>query len=244
MYYVSDKVRRNILVATDQGLMIVNRFDYNENLVGNGRFLLDHGNVCTVEANACINALANNKTPIIFDVGANIGTFTTWLSNYFPKGKVYSFEPQRLVFQILCGNLAVNNLFNVYPYHMALGNDNGRIQFLEPDYNEPADFGTFSLKNNTIKNKSESTIIDLYKIDSFVEGFQIPKIDLLKIDAEGMDLDILKGAEKTIKDFNPVIFVEFFDNNISKKDEISNFLLEHNYSLEIIGNNILGKING
>ena len=60
----------------------------------------------------------------ILDIGANIGTFTTWLSKAFPNGKIYSFEPQRAVFQMLSGNVAINNLYNVYTHNIALGEEN------------------------------------------------------------------------------------------------------------------------
>lgn len=240
MWHVSDKIRRNVLVSSDQGLMIVNRFDHNQNMVGNGQFILDHGNICTVEANACINAIRHIEKPIIFDIGANIGAFTTWMSNYFPNGKIYSFEPQRLVFQMLCGNLAINNLFNVHAYNMALGKENSRIEFLEPNYNQPNDFGTFSLVNDTINKKSDRSIIDLCTLDAFVNGFNITNIDLIKVDVEGMDIDVLQGAKTTIERFKPVIFVEYFDNNRSIKEELEYIFNQLNYSIEVIGNNILG----
>ena len=243
MFNISDKIRRNVLVSSDLGPMIVNRFDYNKNKVGQGQSLLDHGNICTVEASICINVLKNKKNPVIFDVGSNIGAFTIWLAKYFNEGKVYSFEPQRLIFQMLCGNIAINNIFNVYAYNLAFGKDNCRIEILEPNYNIPNDFGTFSLVNNTINDKSEKIIIDLYTIDNFVTENKIEKVDLIKIDAEGMDLQVLNGAIETIKNSKPVIFVEFFDNNKSIQTEIESFLQELNYSKEIIENNILGIPN-
>jgi FkbM family methyltransferase len=244
MFNIGDKIRRNILVSSDPGIMIVNRFDYNQNNVGQGQSILDHGNICTVEANTCINAIANKKNPVIFDIGANIGAFTIWLAKYFNEGKIYSFEPQRLVFQMLCGNIAINNIFNVYAYNLAFSKDNCRIEIQEPNYNIPNDFGTFSLVNNTINDKSEKIILDLYTIDNFVIGQQIENIDLIKIDAEGMDLQILHGAIETIKKYKPVIFVEFFDNNKSIQNELETFLKDLNYSKEILGNNILGIPNG
>jgi len=243
MFEINDMVRRNVLVSSDHGLMIVNRFDYNENRVGHGQSILDHGNICTVEASACIDVIKHIKDPIIFDIGSNIGAFTIWLAKYFPKGKIYSFEPQRLIFQMLCGNLAINNIFNVHAYNLAFGSNNCRIQFQEPNYNIPNDFGTFSLVNNTINEKSENLIIDLYTVDNFISGMNINKIDLLKIDAEGMDLEILNSGIETIKKYKPAIFVEYFDNNKSFEDEINLFLSNLNYSSTIIGNNILGIHN-
>lgn len=239
MFHITDKILRNILVSCDHGLMCVNRFDFNKNNVGSGQVLLDHGNSCTAEAYECIEKIKNKTNPVIFDVGANIGTFTTWLSKYFTKGKIYAFEPQRLVFQMLCANLAINNLFNVYAYNIALGSVNQKIKVLEPNYNVPNDFGTFSLVNDTIPDKSIEMIIDICTIDSFANQHEITNIDLIKIDTEGMDLAVLHGAINTIKKFNPVIFVEFFDNNVNNQNEIQKFLNNFDYKFKYINNNIL-----
>lgn len=243
MFEIKDMIRRNVLVSSDQGMMIVNRFDFDQNKVGQGQSILDHGNICTVEASTCIKSIINLTDPVIFDIGSNIGSFSIWLAKFFPNGKIYSFEPQRLIFQMLCGNLAINNIFNVYTYNIAFGNTNCRIEIEEPNYNIPNDFGTFSLVNNTIKDKSNKSIIDLYTVDNFMSGSKIDKIDLIKIDAEGMDLQILQGASETIKKYKPILFVEYFDNVISIKNDLDMFFKEINYSSEIINNNMLGIPN-
>lgn len=239
MFHINDKASRNILVSCDHGLMCVNRFDYNANRVGHGSALLDHGNVCTQEAHVCIDAIKHIEKPVIFDVGANIGAFTNWLARFFKSGTVHCFEPQRAVFQLLCANLAINNLHNVYTHNIALGEINSKIKILEPNYDIPADFGTFSLVNNTIENKTTSLIIDMYTIDAFLDAYEITKLDLLKIDVEGMDLSVLRGAEKSIRKYKPVIFVEYFDNNTNIRDDIEKFLSIYSYDISIVGSNIL-----
>lgn len=239
MFQINNKIARNILVSCDHGIMCVNRFDYNTNNVGASSSLLDHGNNCTVEADACIKAISHIKNPIIFDVGANIGTFTSWMARYFTEGKIYCFEPQRLVYQILCANLAINNLHNVYAYNAAIGNLDAKIKILEPNYDIPNDFGTFSLVRNTIENKTSELIIDIFTLDNFVQTNEIPRIDLLKIDAEGMDYSVLAGAKKVIELFKPIIFIEYFDNYENNKDNIENYLTKNNYTCNYLGNNII-----
>ncbi len=122
MFQVKDKVRPNVLVTTDHGPMIVNRFDNNPN-TGIGGFLMKHGNNNTVEANFTFSVLEDVKNPVVIDVGANIGTYATWIAKWLEvvEGKIYCFEPQRPIFQVLCGNFAINNLFNAHAYEMAVG---------------------------------------------------------------------------------------------------------------------------
>jgi FkbM family methyltransferase len=242
VFNIGDKVHRNVLLSCDHGLMIVNRFDCNQDQVGHGQWLLDHGNTSTIEAYNCYQSIKDYSEPIIFDIGANIGTFTTWMSKAFPKGKVYSFEPQRQVFQMLSGNAAINNLYNVYTYNIGLGKENTKVEFEEPNYFEKNDFGTFSLVENVISQTTNNKIVvQINTLDWFVEYYNIPKVHLLKIDVEGMDLDVLIGGQNTIKKHFPIIFIEHSDNRKSIIAEIKNFLDTFEYEYHTIGNNVLCK---
>lgn len=241
-FRVGDKPRRNVLVSTDQGLMIVNRWDCDTNGVGHSSWLMDHGNVSTVEVDACVRALEGIQNPRIFDIGANLGTYTTWMAQIFPSGRVYSFEPQRAVFQMLSGNVAINNLYNVYTYNMGLGAKNTHIEFNEPNYFYNCDFGTFTLNTKEYVERTEDTmVVEVRTLDSFMDVYKIDRADLLKIDVEGMDMDVLLGAQQTIKKFLPKIFIEHSNNVVSIKEEILAFLEPYGYNCEVIGNNIIAK---
>jgi FkbM family methyltransferase len=242
IFDMGDKIHRNVLLSCDHGLMIVNRFDCNDNQVGHGQWLLDHGNTSSLEAFNCYQSIKEFSEPIIFDIGANIGTFTTWMAKAFPQGKIYSFEPQREVFQMLCGNAAINNFYNVYTYNIALGKENTKIEFEEPNYFKNNDFGTFSLIENVITEKTKNKIVvPIQTLDSFLEYYNIPKVHLLKIDVEGMDLDVLIGGSNTIKKHFPIIFIEHCDNRKTIIENIKEFLNQYEYSYEVIGNNLLCK---
>ena len=242
IFNIGDKVHRNVLLSCDHGLMIVNRFDCNNEQVGHGQWLLDHGNTSTIEAANCYNAIKEFSEPIIFDIGANIGTFTTWMARAFPNGKIYSFEPQRAVFQMLSGNAAINNLYNVYTHNIGLGKENTKVEFDEPNYFQKNDFGTFSLVENIITEKTKNKIVvQIQTLDWFLEYYKVPKVHLLKIDVEGMDLDVLTGGYSTIKKHLPVIFIEHCDNRKTIIDPIKEFLDQFDYGYQIIGNNVLCK---
>lgn len=241
-FNIGDKPRRNLLVSTDQGTMIVNRWDCNHEGVGHSQWLMDHGNVSTVEADTCIRALEGIPQPRIFDIGANIGTFTTWMASAFPGGRIHSFEPQRAVFQMLTGNVAINNLYNVYTYNMGLGAEDTYIEFNEPNYFKYCDFGTFTLNTREFVERTENTVVvEVRTVDSFVATYRIDRVDLMKIDVEGMDLDVLRGAHNTIRKFLPKIFIEHNNNVVSIKDQILEVLDPYGYTCEVIGNNIIAR---
>lgn len=231
--------------------MIVNRFDNNINSVS--LTLLDHGNNNTVEADLALRMLANVKDPVVFDIGSNIGTYATWIAKALMNfnGKVYCFEPQREVFQMLCGNMAVNNIFNVYAHQVGLGREEKFIDMPVVDYcANGSSFGAFSLdgvdrkRYNTIPNSTQR--VKITTLDKFVEEWNIEKIDFIKIDAEGLDIDVLEGGKNTIQKFKPDLFVEFLNLGSTKDEQTSeegksnliSYLQNIGYQAHVVGHDI------
>ena len=247
MFTVGDRVRPNVLINCDHGMFIVNRFDYvvsqSGEKVGQGQWLLDHGNASTVEANMTLSLIKDLESPVIFDVGANIGTYSSWIAKLLPNSKIYAFEPQRLVFQMFCGNMSVNNFENVYAYNQAVSDVAGQLTFTEPDYTSNNNFGSFSLVEDLTPAKSKySSTVDVITIDQFVEKYQIPRVDFIKIDVEGMDLLVLGGAKKTIQSYQPGILVEYSNDQNNYKDQIIEKLSElGSYEFYVEGNNLLAR---
>ena len=239
VFNVNNKAARNVLVSTDQGLMIVNRFDFDQHEVGHSRWLLDHGNCNTLEVNDCYQAIRHITTPVVFDVGANIGTISIWLSKILKLGHIYSFEPQRQIFYQLAGNIALNNLYNIDVFNYAVGSTEGMITVNEPNYFSNYDFGTFSFIEEKIPCTNKKLTVPCITLDNFVKYYNVPKVDLLKIDVEGMDLEVLKGSMNILENFSPVIYIEHFDNRVSQLEEIQSFLSTYNYSFDIRKNNLL-----
>jgi FkbM family methyltransferase len=223
MFFLNDSSKTNVLVSCDHGLFIVNRFDNTSTSIGG--FLLDHGNNNTVEADITAKSLKDVNSPIVFDIGANIGTYTSWIAKWaIPKnGFVYCFEPQRIIFQMLCGNMAINNISNVYAYEMGFASKKSEIQINEVNYNSTGSFGAFSLNNSSdkYKTKNKKQTIKLNTLDNFVKENKIKKIDFIKIDAEGMDIDILKGGLDTIEKFRPKMLIEYLNLGPSGDEKTS-----------------------
>lgn len=234
---IKDRVSRNVLLQTDHGMMIVSRFDNCEG-TGHSQWLLDHGNSNTIEAHACMSAITK-PNPVIFDIGANIGTFSTWFARTYPRGQIYSFEPQPQVFNMLCGNMALNNYYNVRAFPYGLGSQEQRINAYEPDYYSPQDFGTFSLLGAKLPITDRRFVVEVKTLDWFVEYYNIYEVDLLKIDVEGMDLEVLQGGIATITKHLPAIYIEHSDNIRSIYEDIIDFLTPLGYRFERQGNNIL-----
>jgi len=137
---------------------------------------------------------------LVIEVGANIGAHTVELSRLVgPGGEVHAFEPQRIVFQALCANLALNQCTNVYARQAAVGDHAGTISVPALDPSIRNNFGGVSLRN---VDSGES--VPLVALDSL----GLPACRLLKVDVEGMEVEVLKGGEQLIWKHRPIMYLE------------------------------------
>jgi len=168
----------------------------------------------------------------ILDVGANIGYFTLLFSKLVGKnGKVSSFEPQIGIYEQFKKNLKINQIKNVNSYNFGISNKNKKVVL----YKDPKNLGNssvYKLQKEFVKEKVE---------------FKNPlnlinhKIDLIKIDVEGYELNVLKTLLPIIDKYKPVIIFEFSSKHLNKigKNEdkkILNFLRKINYDYYDINN--------
>ena len=138
---------------------------------------------------------------IVVEAGANIGSHTIHLAQLAgDDGQVWAFEPQRLVFQLLAGNVALNSLTNVHCVQKCLGDvDGATIMVPVLDVNKVNNWGGLELGNFREGEPVEAVTID---------SLHLPGCNFLKIDVEGMELQVLRGAEATIRKYQPIIYTE------------------------------------
>lgn len=137
---------------------------------------------------------------VVIEVGANIGAHTLAIAKLVTKtGVVIAFEPQRILFQTLCANLALNSVSNTYSFQQAVGAKSGSLMIPPLDYTRENNFGGLSL--GTFESGDRVPL-------SALDDFNFPACHFLKIDVEGMEIDVLHGAGKLISRFKPVIYVE------------------------------------
>lgn len=153
---------------------------------------------------------------VAVDVGANIGNHTLFFSSICNL-KTFAFEPSNKIRKILKKNVEINNLnddVKVLPF--ALGDTNEEARLIYPnDCNDGmARVEKGADKGETIQIKT----LDDYKLD---------KVVLLKIDVEGMELNVIKGAIKTIKRNRPVVFVEL--QTVEEYNAFRSFLYAEEY---------------
>jgi len=136
---------------------------------------------------------------VALDVGANLGAHTVPLAQLVgPTGAVHAFEPQRILFQILCGNLALNEVANVRALPFALGRAPGSTTVPPLDYRGANNFGGIPLGTTAGENVPVITLDQL----------GLAQVRLIKIDVEGMEIDVLAGGKDTLARCRPILYVE------------------------------------
>lgn len=156
---------------------------------------------------------------IVLDIGANIGAHTLPLAKLVGEsGLVLAFEPQRILFQTLAGNMAINSITNVHCFQKAVGKKRGTGYIPEMYYNEYNNFGGIGLTDKGVP-------VEIISVDDL----NLRDCHFMKIDVEGMELDVLEGAQNTIKSFKPVIYAENDRNENS--DMIFQYLDSLGYSM-------------
>jgi len=144
---------------------------------------------------------------VFVDVGANIGTFTIPAADHVgPSGKVVAIEASPNVFGVLQKNVALNNIGNVKLICAAAGSSNDEARF----YPAPTDH--FGMGSRAPQFNATPISVPCVTLDSLVREFGLPSVDLIKIDVEGFELDVLKGAIELLgRERPPPVIFEFCD---------------------------------
>ena len=195
-------------------LKLVSKSDFTMIVPSNdeiiGRFIQSSGTYDVEERDFLLSLI--NPGSIVVEVGANVGPYSVYLADRLGSaGKLFCFEPFRLLYQVLTANVALNGLSNVVTINSAVGDWPPRDMEAEgPDFNHADNYGASTLLDpihrTWILSHPVKERIHILPLDSYFFG--TVKIDMIKIDAEGMERDVLKGARATLKKFRPLLYIE------------------------------------
>jgi len=193
---------RNVLLRAREGLILCNRHDFVI-----GASMMAYGEYYQSEVNL-FEAVLTSSAYCAVDVGANIGTHTLAMSRVLTHGKVIAFEPQREIFRLLSANLTLNNRNNVVTFNACAGAEIDVVKMPEIIYDgvkgHPFSFGGIS--PDFAKDVQYTYEVPMFPLDQVLHEHEF--IRLIKIDVEGHELDVLKGAVHTIAKHKPILYVE------------------------------------
>ncbi|MBB3206293.1 FkbM family methyltransferase [Rhodopirellula rubra] len=153
---------------------------------------------------ACI--LAVGQSDVFLDVGANAGTISNEVGRARSNARIYSFEPQPDMARLVALSATKNGLSNITVFEAAVGDHCGTVILHKPAH-------TLHASTKSVSTGHEERIeCPLITIDAMVASGQLPPPDVVKIDVEGGELDVLKGAEQTLQENMPIVIFEANEN--------------------------------
>lgn len=169
-----------------------------------------------------------NEGSNVLDIGTNIGWVAHNLARISKTGKVFGFEPDPFNYERCTENSKLNNFKNLLVFPWGLGSVNATIGM---EVRTLSNLGGNRIALTGAKNTRE---VMVKRLDDIAQIQELGKIDLIKIDVEGYELKVLKGAEKTLQNYHPVLFIEIDDNNLKDQTDsalsLVKFLIDLGYN--------------
>lgn len=144
------------------------------------------------------------KDSVFMDVGANVGAYLYTLENHLKQENVFAFEPNQQLFKRLKRLFPKVNLFSV-----ALSDISTVAEFKIPVINGERVHTRGTLQTSIKEKNEEKTILQKVEVKPLDElNLNLKNLDFIKIDVEGNEMQTLRGAQKTIEKFKPILMVE------------------------------------
>ena len=181
-----------------------------------------------------------NSIDIFFDIGAHEGESIEFFSKYLQIKKIYSFEASLKNFKQLKKKYKNNSFLKLE--NIALSSKKSKKIFNQCNESSSSTFSKINTESKYLKKKLKylsvrkpdnffkKITINTDTLDSYLAKKKIFKIDLVKMDTEGHELEILKGSKKNLKNIKTIIFEHHYDNMLKKNYTFSdiNFFLKKN----------------
>lgn len=204
--------------------------------------LLNGHDFCAEQCSITTVMLGGVVQPFVLDIGANLGAYSIKLAALLAKrgGHVLAFEPQRLIYYHLCQSIVLNKLSNVHAMNLALGDQTEWMDMPTSFDGKNCNYGAVSLDSgiNQQRGWNVSTGVDALSrvevrpLDSLSLN---RRIDFLKIDVEGLEAKVLRGAVSSLEDSNwPPMILEVW-----KDEKLLRFSDDALQELKVFGYRIL-----
>jgi len=172
---------------------------------------------------------------VSFDIGAQTGCFSL-MAKYFPSSTWYAFEPIIEAATVLQKNLELNGINNVHVENVALSDISGTAYLSMPD---KGNWGLSTIGKTPLRFSAQTQrTVSCVDLDTFIELRTIERVHFMKLDTEGSELLILKGAKKMIQRDHPIIVMEYNETNMKQcgidKTDVDAFLIEMGYQWKLI----------
>jgi FkbM family methyltransferase len=161
---------------------------------------------------------------VFIDVGAGIGMYSLRIAKVMQNGTVIACEPDPRSYYYLLKNIRYNKLYNVKPLRVALSNKTGRVRLLM--FERPGWSSITTLHKARVIGEVE---VETTTLDRLVEDLKLRRVDLVKIDVEGAEINVLEGSTYTLSTYKPNMLIEV--HGLDKLGRVKEILQSHGYRI-------------
>ncbi|MEO8562806.1 MAG: FkbM family methyltransferase [bacterium] len=173
----------------------------------------------------------------VFDVGGDQGIYTLFFaSRVGERGRVVTFEPNPESCQRIVANVELNRFRNVDVRQLGLGAEKSKLTFVFPAGDPARGSADARIQAQILREKDARTIdIEVDSLDSQIAASGLPQPDLVKIDVEGLEMDVLRGMKEVLGTGRPNLFIEVHGADTQSKEDnarqVVSLLLDAGYSV-------------
>ena len=169
----------------------------------------------------------------IFDIGANKGYYSLLAAKIMKdEGEIFAFEPEPDNYNWIKKSILINGYKSIKLNQIALFNKNGEMELFK---------AVKSGHHSLVRNKDLGSVtVQTKKLDDFLSEQKIQLVDLIKIDVEGAEIKVLEGAEKTLAEQNPMLFIDI--HNIDRL-KLFKILEKFDYTIYDYSNYNMNKLD-
>jgi FkbM family methyltransferase len=192
-----------------------------------------------------LNKIKIGESLTVFDVGANKGQSVNFFKKLYPQSKIFAFEPSEKTFNSLKEFVQDKSYQDVYIFQVGMGEIQGTMIFYESGLDETSTFVLpnqdsryLRIKNRILFQNNEEAFnavnVEVITFDNFAEKNKILYVDVLKIDVEGFELEVLRGARNALAN-GKIGIIQFERHSDDMREDnypaIRELLLENGYRL-------------
>ncbi|CAN1553515.1 fkbM_fam, methyltransferase, FkbM family [Caulobacteraceae bacterium] len=157
---------------------------------------------------------------VVLDVGAHAGQFARLFAGMAPRGRVWSFEPSEYARSVMNLSSAIRRIPNIELVPFGLSDAPGELVLHTPVKKAGGlGFGAAHLGADGGSRQTVEQTVLLTTLDAFVADKGLSRVDFIKADIEGWEMHALRGAERTLERFRPVLFLEVSDAHLTRAGE-------------------------
>lgn len=156
----------------------------------------------------------------IIDVGANMGEISLRFAQQFPNARILSFEPHPVTFKKLKTNWNKNAFKNITLLNLGLGSQTGEVYF------EERSNGNLGMNRVTADREKSAHQIHITTLDLFFQENNLSDASIIKIDVEGYEHEVLKGARNLLNQYKPLLFIELDNDNLIEQGSSATALVQ------------------